>query len=156
MKHANWRGSHFRLLAFAHAVFPTALPHYLFFPELTVAPIYQLGALGSRRASVTGIEPNAPLLDADRASKRPYPSPKWRIFLDLKVSILPPTLFLLALGGWAGAAMRSRTAAIPGRPAAFLAFFFLLTFLPFLKVFKEQVHLAYCLVSGVDSSCRVR
>ena len=43
-------------------------------------------------------------------------------------------------------ALRSRTPAIPWRPTAFLMFYFLLTFLPFLKVFKEQVHLAYCLI----------
>jgi hypothetical protein len=127
-------------LAFAHALFPTALPHYLFFPDLAIAPVYQLGALGAQARA--GIEPNAPFLTRIWQAALTL---KWRIFLDL-VSILPPTLFLLALGGWAATALRRRTPAIPWRLTAFLVFFFLLTFLPFLKVFKEQVHLAYCLV----------
>jgi hypothetical protein len=127
-------------LAFAHAVYPTALLHYLFFPSLAVAPVYQLGALGAQAGA--GIEADAPFL---ARIGQAVLSLKWRIFLDL-VSILPPTLFLLALGGWIAAGWRGRTSAIPRRPATFLFFFFLLTFLPFLKVFKEQVHLAYCLV----------
>ena len=142
IQQSRWRSSAAILsaLAFALALFPTALPHYLFFPELTVAPIYQLGALGAQASA--GIEPNAPFLT--RIGQAAL-SLKWRIFLDL-VSILPPTLFLLALAGWMATAVRSRIPAIPWRPTAFLVFFFLLTFLPFLKVFKEQVHLAYCLV----------
>ncbi len=142
IQRGRWRSSAVLLsvLAFAHAVFPTLLPHYLFFPDLTVAPVYQLGALGVQAR--LGIEPNAPLLTRIGQAALAL---QWRIFLDL-VSILPPTLFLLALAGWTAAALRGRNPAIAWRPTAFLIFFFLLTFLPFLKVFKEQVHLAYCLV----------
>jgi hypothetical protein len=128
------------VLAFVHGLFPTAAPHYLFFPDLPVAPVYQLGALGEQTRA--GIDPNASLVVRVWQTALAL---KWRIFLDL-VSILPPTLFLLALGGWVGAAVRRRAPAILAGKAVFLVFFFLLTFLPFLKVFKEQVHLAYCLV----------
>jgi hypothetical protein len=112
----------------------------LFFPDLPVAPVYRLGDLGEKVQ--VGIEPGASFVTRAWETARAL---KWRIFLDL-VSVLPPTLFLLALGGWVATALRRRSPAIPWRQAAFLAFFFLLTFLPFLKVFKEQVHLAYCLV----------
>ena len=51
LQRGRWRSGAVVLsaLAFAHAVYPTALPHYLFFPSLAVAPVYQLGALGAGR-----------------------------------------------------------------------------------------------------------
>lgn len=70
---------------------------------------------------------------------------KLRIFLDL-ISVLPPSLCVLTAFVWI------RHARLHGAPilekwhASVLGLFFALTFLPFLKIFKEQVHLAYCLV----------
>jgi hypothetical protein len=111
-------------VCFLHALFPTAIPHLLFLPDLPIRPVFALGQLGG----VIGIS-----------------ALKWRILLDL-FSILPPTLFLAALLGWIGQALRGQGTAILTTKVSFLAFFFLLTFLPFLKAFTEQVHLAYCLV----------
>lgn len=138
----RWR-SPIAIIAFLgvlHALFPTALMHVLFFPELPVQPVYRLGVLAEQvRAGITPGESR--LVQGIEALR----SLRWRVLLDL-VSILPPTLFVLAAAGWIVTAVRSRTAAIAPRQALFLGFFFLLTFLPFLKVFKLHVHLAYCLV----------
>jgi hypothetical protein len=141
MQRRRWRGATAATAAaaFAFALFPTALPRLLFFPDLPVAPVYQLGVLGEQAAK--GTEPAASFAAWAWQATR---SLKWRIFLDL-FAILPPTLWLLAAAGWVAAGWR-RAPAVPWRKAAFLGSFFLLTFLPFLKVFKEQVHLAYCLV----------
>lgn len=127
-------------LAFAQALFPTALLHFAFFPELPLGPVYRLGVLGEQVRA--GVNADATLLTR---LVEFIAALKWRVFLDL-VSILPPTLFLLAAVGWLLIAVRRRALALPGKATAFLLFFFALTFLPFLKVFKEHVHLAYCLV----------
>ncbi len=104
LQRGRWRSPTVLLsvAAFANAMYPTALPHYLFFPDLIVAPVTQLGAVGAQARA--GIEPNAPLLT--RIGQAAL-SLKWSIFFDL-LSILPPTLFLLALGGW--------TASAPAQP----------------------------------------
>jgi hypothetical protein len=126
-------------LGLMHALFPTALLHVLFFPELPVQPVYRLGALGEQARA--GIDPTGSPLSIVRTF---IFSLKWRIFIDL-ASILPPTLLVLSALGWLAAAFK-RQPAMPWRGTCFLGFFFLLTFLPFLKMFKEHVHLAYCLV----------
>jgi hypothetical protein len=130
------------VLGFLHALFPTALPRLLFFPDLPVRPVFLLGVLGHQVRS--GISPDATWLAQGWGLLE---SLRWRVVLDL-LSILPPTLFLLAAAGWIVTAMRDRAAAVAPRQAVFLVIFFLLTFLPFLKVFKLHVHLAYCLVPG--------
>ncbi len=138
----RWRSGTLLLaaVAFLQALFPTALMHALFFPELPVGPVFRLGVLGEQIRVGVGED-----VSAVKRLGELLASLKWRIFLDL-LSILPPTLFLLAVAGWLSAALRRRAPALPWREATFLAVFFLLTFLPFLKVFKEHVHLAYCLV----------
>jgi hypothetical protein len=142
VQNRRWRSgvSFLAALGLLHALFPTALLHALFFPELPVQPVFRLGALGEQARA--GIDPDGTFLTKFRDFVF---SLKWRIFIDL-ASILPPTLLVLAILGWLPAILRGRQPAIPGRDASFLGFFFLLTFLPFLKVFKEHVHLAYCLV----------
>jgi hypothetical protein len=142
LQRGRWRSGVSLLAAvtFVHALFPTALPHYLWFPDLPVQPVYQFGVLEKQLQS--GVPTDGTLLSRGREA---IASLKGRIFLDL-LSILPPTLYLLAAAGWGWAILRQRAPAIAGSHAAFLGFFFLLTFLPFLKVFREQVHLAYCLV----------
>jgi hypothetical protein len=140
----RWRGPIWIIasLGTLHALFPTALTHLLVFPELPVQPVYRLGVLAEQvRAGVT---PGASrLVQGFEALK----SLRWRVLLDL-VNVLPPTLFVLAVAGWIATGLRNRAAAIAPRQAVFLGAFFLLTFLPFLKVFKLHVHLAYCLVPG--------
>lgn len=127
-------------VCFLQAIFPTAIFHVLFFPDLPVQPVYQLGLLADQVAAGAKppLEPIAPLHAA-------VTSLKWRIFVDL-VSILPPTLFLLVAFAWVWAVARLRAPAIAWQHVVTLGLFFLLTFLPFLKVFKEHVHLAYSLV----------
>lgn len=170
---------------FLHALFPTALLHAVWFPDLPLRPVFRLGALGEQAAvAVAGHESLKLRLLAALGTLQ------WRVLLDL-ASILPPTLLLLAAAGWLACVARharwpfdwygrfmskapTRSASEVGAgigprlrfglvgdtvqamtatlrnvsrsQAAFLGFFFALTFVPFLKVFKEQVHLAYCLV----------
>jgi hypothetical protein len=128
------------VLTFFLAVYPTLIPHLLFFPNLKVARIFELGVLGGK--THVGIDDSGSLL---KQSTQMIGNLKWRVGLDL-LAVLPPTVFLLALCGWIAAARRRKRPALPWGQAAFLGCFFLLSFLPFLKVFKEQVHLAYCLV----------
>ncbi|MFO0928150.1 MAG: hypothetical protein U0736_14115 [Gemmataceae bacterium] len=125
------------VVGFAHALFPTALPH-LAFPELPVRPVWRLGALKDQIEFTVASNPHA-WLDVAGAIR----GLQWRIFLDL-LNILPPTLVLLAAAGWVGSLRRRDPA--EARGGLFLAGFFAVTFLPFLVVFKEQVHLAYALV----------
>ncbi len=125
-------------LGFAHALFPTALVHLLL-PDLPVAPVYRLGVLCEQIEK--GVTPATTLWTQIRVVVKTL---HWRIFLD-PVSIFPPTLFLLAALGLAVRLVRRRQRTDWGQ-IAFLLFFFLLTFLPFLKVFKMHVHLLYCLI----------
>ncbi len=136
-------------LAFLHALFPTALMHLLI-PSLPVAPVFRLGSLGAVVKPLPDhISPGTVI--------RAVQALHWRIFLDL-FSIVPPTAVVLAVAGVL-VSRRSRTVAsestsVTGRTppsktsldAWLLVLFFLATFLPFLKVFKIQMHLAYCLV----------
>lgn len=135
LQRGAWR-SRVVLLAgagFAHAVFPTALLH-LAFSELPLRPVWRLGALKDQIEFTVANNPGA-WIDLWGAVQ----GLQWRIFLDL-LNILPPTLFLAAALG-AGSLLRQR------QPDTwFPGVFFLVTFLPFLVVFKEQVHLAYALV----------
>jgi len=121
------------IVGLAHAAFPTALVHATAFPDLPVLPVHQLGNL----AQALQGEPAAPGVLAGLQSLH------WRIFGDL-FAILPPSLFVIACAGilWR---LVKREASLPNQPGLFLLAFFGLTFLPFLKVFHEQVHLAYSL-----------
>lgn len=127
------------VLGFAHALFPTALWHLTIFPDLPLQAVYRLGELGRQVSRRTA---DAPLLLQLVSA---LPGLHWRIFLDL-FGILPPTLCLAAAWGWWLPTWRGGTPAVPRGLGLFLLFFFLVTFLPFLKVFKEQVHLTYCLL----------
>lgn len=127
-------------LGFLQALFPTAILHALCFPDLPVQPVYRLGVLADQVA--VKLKPQTGSIAWLQSL---LGSLKWRIVLDL-LSILPPTFFLLAAFAWLWTAVRKRMPALAWRDVGVLGFFFLLTFLPFLKVFKEQVHLTYCLV----------
>ena len=123
-------------VAFLQALFPTALVHLLFFKNLPVVPIHRLGNLAAT------LNHGGPAHSWKEALKQLH----WRIWLDLP-SILPPTLFLLALLGLVLCLSRRTEQTVRfWNDVAFLGFFFLTTFLPFLKLFNEQVHLAYCLL----------
>ncbi len=110
-------------LAALHALFPTALVKLLFYPELPFVFVARIGNLG-----------------AYVSSGRPKP----RIFLDL-FNLLPPSLLLAAVlfGIWQFYRNQKK---IKNPYIKFLLFYFAASFLPFLKIFNGQVHLAYCLV----------
>jgi len=118
---------------FAHSLFPTALVRLIAFPGLPVVPVYKMGNLAHALERTTAAA--GPLASLARLH--------WRILGDI-VSVLPPSLFLIGLVGLAVCAWR-RDRLWLDRRIAFLTIFFLLTFLPFLKTFHEQVHLAYAI-----------
>jgi hypothetical protein len=162
-------------VAFGHALFPTALMKWLFFPDLPLLSVFQLGNL-SNQMSGQGI--------------RWYAA--WH-FLPL----FPPLLLLLALGScvlgaivalwrrpvalergtlwvqvvhytirgvlpmcWlmgtiallrgqhmaAGLSLCLGIAVLGFQADAFLAIWFLASFVPLLRVFTEHVHFLYCLL----------
>jgi hypothetical protein len=169
-------------VAFAHALYPTALMKWLAFPELPLAPVFRLGSLGG--VLNTTAEPfgtigwfftQVHLL-------------KWDVPYHFLV-LLPPSLMVLTAIGWFVPPPRRWCTMIPEGGAfvaacglflmwygcitaflfatnspqlglwlvlgvaatlfrihGFLAVWFLLSFLPFLRVFTEQVHLAYALL----------
>jgi hypothetical protein len=120
------------LCGFAHGLFPTALLHLAAYPDLPVLPVFRLGNLADAlgKSSVHGN-----LFDHVAALH-------WRIFGDI-VSVLPPSLFVIALASLLPALLR-RKSLRPTRGVLFLSAYFALTFLPFLRTFHEQVHFAYC------------
>jgi hypothetical protein len=120
-------------VGFLHALFPTALVHFVAFPELPVLPVYRLGNLAHALDSTSG--------SGLRASLHAL---HWRIFADI-VSVLPPTLFAIAVGSLV-LSLFKRQSLWPNRGVLFLSAFFALTFLPFLRTFHEQVHFGYCAI----------
>jgi hypothetical protein len=120
-------------VGFLHALFPTALVHFVAFPELPVLPVYRLGNLAHALNSTSG--------SGLRASLQAL---HWRIFGDI-VSVLPPTLFAIAAGSLV-LSLFKRQSLRPSRGVLFLSAFFALTFLPFLRTFHEQVHFGYCAI----------
>jgi hypothetical protein len=122
------------ICGFAHALFPTAVLHFAAFPELPLLPVYRLGNLADALSKSSS---DAGLLGSLQALH-------WRIFGDI-VSVLPPSLFAIALAGLFVSLIRLDSIR-PTRGVLFLSVFFALTFLPFLRTFHEQVHFAYCTI----------
>ncbi len=162
-------------LGFLHAVFPTALVHWLFLPQIPLVPVYRLGSL-SVQLGGDGIRWHAcwhflPLLPpslwvcavvAGLFRLRPgtdddgnEPSRGWigRSEMVLKALSIPCWLsalivlyfleprfhdylaFILCLG----------LVALGIRRDLFLGFWFLLMFLPILRVFCEHIHFLYAM-----------
>jgi hypothetical protein len=120
---------------FLHALFPTFLLSF-FIPTLPIAFVFTIGNLGNfiapEPSSATFMELVGQL--------------HWRIFLDL-FSILPPSLVLLAALVFAYRQASDRTNCREHwKRDIFLLIFFAGSFLPFLKLFNSQVHLAYSLM----------
>ncbi|MDP3790025.1 MAG: hypothetical protein Q8R48_06460, partial [Candidatus Omnitrophota bacterium] len=108
-----------------HALFPTAIVKCLLFHDLPLGPVFTLGNLGASFKQGT------------------FSNLQWRIFIDI-VSIYPPTIFVLLLTSWMLKLKAKKK--IFDQNTVFLFIFFLLSFLPFLKLFREQVHLNYSLI----------
>jgi hypothetical protein len=122
------------VVGFAHALFPTLLPS-LFASGLPVVFVFQIGNLGNFMAT-----------PADTGLFGMLARLHWRIIGDI-FSIVPPTLMLLGLVSffWSLAAYRKNNSG-EFRKQIFLFIFFGSAFVPFLKLFNEQVHLAYSLI----------
>ena len=126
------------LIFFLHALFPTALIKWIIFPKIKLLPVFAMGNLGEflQRGTNSGGDLRAFALTLKNLH--------WRIFVDI-ISIYPPTIFVLFSISWWLAFKRNGKLIIP-KNTIFILIFFFLSFLPFLKVFNEQVHLSYSLV----------
>jgi hypothetical protein len=136
-----WRFSWLMIVAlifFLHALFPTALIKWLIFPKIQILPVFAMGNLLEFLQRGTTIGGDL------RAFASTLKNLHWRIFIDI-ISVYPPTVFALFLLSWWLTFRRSGKLIID-RNTKFILIFFLLSFLPFLKVFNEQVHLSYSLV----------
>jgi hypothetical protein len=102
-------------LTLAHAIFPTALIHFLLIPALPVLPVFQIGALAAadRAAALSSSAAHAGLGGAIAAM---LPNLVWSLGLHF-LPLLPPTAIALAYGGFGIAAWR-RARASPRRTLA--------------------------------------
>jgi hypothetical protein len=175
-----------------HALFPTALIHYIFAPDLPIRSIFALGSLAQTL--------EAPIVwQGDTAAwlRAQFNAVRWLAGWHFIV-LLPPSLLVLAVVSFLAESIRDLMRLIPNqmqvrgaelskvffqtilplayaallvgikcfkgdwhtigvflclglavialKRSVFLAVWFLLAFLPFLKVYTEPVHLAYALV----------
>jgi hypothetical protein len=119
-------------LGFVHALFPTALPRLLFFHDLPLRIVFSLGSLGTQVAMQSGANLSQMMGKASYVTLNFY-------------SLYPPLLWALTAAGII-ASIRARQKAELKGGLLFLVVWFLLAFIPFLKVYTEQVHLAYSLL----------
>jgi hypothetical protein len=119
-------------IGFLHALLPTLLVS-VFVDNLPVVFVFQIGNLGSALSSDGGFISLVSQLH-------------WRVFGDI-FSIMPPSLMVFGVFVFCHSSMTYWKASPQDfRNQLFLAIFFFTAFLPFLKVFNEHVHLAYCLI----------
>jgi hypothetical protein len=129
---------------FGHALFPTAIVKFVAFPDLPLQPVFTFGSLG-QQAEID-------LVTDKFVLSQLIAQVKWSVLFHFLV-LFPPILFGLGLISCLLSAVRINRnhdtildAQRKRREVTFLVFWFLLFFLPFFKVFTEQVHLAYVLV----------
>lgn len=117
------------VVGFTHALFPTFLVS-IFVNSLPVAFVFKIGNLGN----FLSIAPDT------------VGGLHWRIIGDI-FSIFPPSLVLFGLASFSWSSLEYwRKNPEQYRQQSFLLIFFVAAFIPFLKLFNEQVHLAYCLM----------
>jgi hypothetical protein len=126
-----------------HAVFPTALVKLTAFPSLPLQPVFALGQLGVQ------VQINAaPAQESTLAHL--LNSIRWRALFNF-LWLLPPTLVGLSLigylvpSGWRKDSFNYQANKCGGG-YLFLGFWFLVFFLPFLRIFTLHAHLAYPLM----------
>jgi hypothetical protein len=132
------------LLCFLHALFPSALTR-LFYPSLPLLPVYKLSGPLSGRLDTGG---GSAVIAMIKSFWNPF---AFKIVICNFLSLIPPVLWILAVVSLVLKLIFIRVGTAPrsccGRGRwLFLIFWFLLFFLPFLKVYTMQVHLAYCLL----------
>lgn len=161
------------LLGFVHAMFPTALVHCLFLPELEVRPLYQLGTLSVQLES-GGVRWEAPwhflplfpptllvlaaleaLLRQGTTGEAVDQPADWlgrmeRLVQRLAIPVwLSATIVLAVLEprhhGYFGFALCLMIAALGVRKDVFLGAWFALMFVPIVRVFSEHVHYLYAI-----------
>ncbi len=162
------------VLGFLHALFPTALVHFLFLPDLELKPVYLLGTLSTQMGS-GGIRWQAPWhflplfpptlflcagIEAlfrlkSRVAVQPGKIPNrldWIVTIFQQLAIpcwLLTTIILFLLEpryhGCFGIALCLIIAALGIRRDFFLGCWFILMFVPILRVFSEHVHFLYAM-----------
>ncbi|HWG44468.1 MAG TPA: hypothetical protein VN688_16940 [Gemmataceae bacterium] len=161
-------------LGFLHAMFPTALVHFLFFPQLSVLPVYRLGTLSGQMDNggfrwhapwhflplfppslwlCAGLEAliriRAGCGDADRTPDNWF----GRIEAVVRVLAIPCWLFAVITlwaeeplyHGYLGLSLCLLLAALGMRRDLFLGCWFLAMYVPILRVFSEHVHFLYAM-----------
>lgn len=161
-------------LGFLHAMFPTALIHWLFLPQLPLLPVYRLGTLSGQLGSggirwfacwhflpllppslwvCAGLAALLRLRRADSAETEPAGGWFGSIEALARRFVLPcwlaATLVLLVLEpryhDYLGLALCLGLAALATRRDLFLGVWFVLMFAPILRVFSEHVHFLYAM-----------
>lgn len=166
----------FGLFGFAHAVFPTALMH-LALPHLPVVPVFKLGSLAVQLQTLEGgtsirnlissvkwdvpkvflalLPPSFLLLSGFGWLTLLKRNRRTLLALSALVVVLlltwgKPWFWLTLVLGFSGVSLLQSVSSA-GRlgQIIFLNIWFLLSLLPFLKVFSAHVHLAYPLIPGL-------
>lgn len=161
-------------LGFLHALFPTALIHWLFLPHLPLLPVYKIGLLSGQLGNgyirwhapwhflplfppslwvCAGLEALLRIGDGRTKGEEPPGDRFGRIETTVQRLILPcwllAVLILLALGSryqvYIGLALCLGLAALGMRRDLFLGCWFVLMFVPILRVFSEHVHFLYAI-----------
>ncbi len=160
-------------LGLLHFLFPTALMHWLFFPELPLKPVFRLGTLAGRLGDAPvhwdaawhflplmppllwvcgGVEALARLFLPDRGTATQPAAWYDRIERGLRIMAIPCWMLLLLLTfvvpplrPLVGVAVCLGLAALGASRDLFLGCWFVLMFVPILRVFTEHVHFLYAM-----------
>jgi len=164
----------FALLFFLHALYPSVVPRLTFAPSAPVANIFEMGLLGTQISKIHA-DPTTPLLRLWNSMRWYAASHFLDLFPPLLFSLAGMTLAARTLGpnrqggriwstvilGFLAVLLLGFVGVVPAhftafwiclglgllvlRENIFLAAWFLLSFLPFFKVYTEHVHFAYAL-----------
>ncbi|MCB9771693.1 MAG: hypothetical protein H6754_04025 [Candidatus Omnitrophica bacterium] len=126
------------VVSFFHALFPTAMMR-IFFHDLPLSPVFKIGLLGERMGGGIDffLDPFVLLY-------------KSTILINNFYSLIPPLLWMTGLLAGLFLIINEKTRhEIFNKKVIFLCVWFLISFLPFLKIYTEQVHLGYSLLPAI-------